>query len=66
MSLWTTLELYVLLFIMLMKKQVPKLKLDLGLDKPAMKQARQKMPHVTQEVDEVKIRRILIDAGADL
>ena len=54
------------LLIILMKWQVPKLKLDLRFAKSIMEQTRQHMPSDIQEFYEVKLRRIFTDAGADL
>ena len=52
--------------IILMKRQVPKLKLDLRFAKSILEQTRQKMPSGIQEFYEVRIRQFFTDVGADL
>ena len=54
------------LLIILMKWQVPTLKLDLIFSKAIMEQTRHKMPGDIQEFYEVRLRRIFTNAGADL
>ena len=54
------------LLIILMKQQVPKLKLDLRFAKAVVEQTRHKMPSDVQEFYEVRLRKIFTDVGADL
>ena len=54
------------LLIILMKWQVPRLKLNLQSAKAAVEQNRHRMPGDVQEFFEVRLRRIFTAAGADL